>query len=363
MFRFLSIVVSLLLLKVSIVATVKDRLRVHGSSNTASSLCGHKQAAEDLSFVDVSASVSTEGNVESSSSEDIVEKKQRVVPLCPLNPVIVLKPVDKVAFSKQCMDPKRKRVRGGMDLCVLRISEVSILEENRYVCKRQKPTIPSQEEQDFMEPLAERKRKREENEARAAEAEKMAKKNKEAFAEAKKKEKEDEKRTKAETKKKKVEDEKKAKEERDKLEKDKKAQEESDKSAKKKEKEDRKAQEEYDKSAKKKRKEDRKAQEESDKSAAKSQKEYDKSAKKREEKEAHKRRKEVEAAKEKERRKADRSDRANGNLKVRADNKRDNENNVPIDLNSAANYDANRYIVSSFHSFIYQEHSKRYNIK
>jgi hypothetical protein len=74
MFRFLSIVVSLLLLKVSIVATVKDRLPVHGSSNTASFLCGHKQAAEDLPVVDVSASVSTEVNVDSSSSEDIVEK-------------------------------------------------------------------------------------------------------------------------------------------------------------------------------------------------------------------------------------------------------------------------------------------------
>ena len=345
MFRFLSIIVSFLLLKVSFVSTVKDRLPAHGSSNKASFLCCHKQAAEDWSTGDASGSVSIEGNANSSSSEDIVEKKQRVVPVCPLNPVIVLKPLDKVAFSKQCMDPKRKRVRGGMDLSVLRISEVNIIEENRYVCKRHKPISSSQEEQDFLEPLAERKRKREENEAQA-EAEKKAKESKEAIAEAKNKEKEEDKRTKAETNKKKAEGEKKAKEERDKLEK-------YDKSVKKSEKEAKKAQEESDKLAKKKEKEDRKAQEESDKLA------------KTREKEEHKRRKEVEVVKEKERRKAevatkkeaDRIGRVMDPLKVRADNKRANETNVPIDLNSAANYDANRYIVSSFHSFIYQEHS------
>ena len=340
MLRFLSIVVSLLLFKVSIVSSVKDRLPARCTTIKASFLsgAGHKQApAEDWSAVDGVASVSVEGNAEFSSSEDIVEKKQSVVPVCPLNPVIVLKPLDKIAFSKQCMDPKRKRVRGGMDLSVLRISEVNIVEENRYVSKRQKSTSLSQEEQDFLEPLAERKRKREENEAHA-EAEKKAKKNNEAIAEAKKKAKEEDKRS------------KKAQEESDKLAKKsekeaKKAQEESDRSAKKSEKEAKKAQEEFDKFAKKSEKEGKKAQEEIDKFA------------KKKGKEDHKRRKEVEIAAMKTKKANDKVESATAALKVRANSNKAKETSSAIDLNSAANYDANRYIVSSFHSFIYQEHS------
>ena len=161
-------------------STVKDGFTAHVSSGGKFSVSSHD--FEDLS---VASSITAVDPVESDVSvcED-ASQKQRSLPVCSLDPLIV--PIkDKVVVSKNCLDRKRKRVRDGIDVTVLAISETNATVETRYLSppkpKRQK--LNSEDEEFLHESVAERKRKREEQLAKN----KKAKAEKDAAVEAKKK--------------------------------------------------------------------------------------------------------------------------------------------------------------------------------
>jgi hypothetical protein len=311
------------------------------------------------------------------TAEDTSEK-QRSLPVCfPLDGQAVGKAKTKHAYAKQCLDPKRKRVLAGTDVRVLALTETSAQVEIRYLSpqqarssKRQKcgaedelqeehtnekkrvPAVNKVEQDEKEKNIAEKKAKRDEkmrdvaekkaeqaDERKRAAAEKEAKLDERKRAAAQKKAEQAEKEeVKRDQRKRAIEQEEAKRAEKKRAAAEKKAEKAEKEEAKRDEKK-RVAKESENEVAKKKTKRDDKAQ----RLAAEKMAEEERIENEKQEKDRAERVRQAlanyEAAQQ-----AKRDAEIAKNLQTRHVNQADNQ--LPVDLNSDANYDANCYIVS-----------------
>ena len=99
-------------------STVKDGFTAHVSSG------GKFSVSHDFEGLSAAPSITVDPVESNVSICEDASQKQRSLPVCSLDPLIVPSK-DKVVVSKNCLDRKRKRVRDGIDVTVLAISETN----------------------------------------------------------------------------------------------------------------------------------------------------------------------------------------------------------------------------------------------